>query len=637
MSDCPSCDNGAGSLNNPNGSPAQLGTNNPALKPYVAPVICTGDWQITGTDPSACAVNEQTIQAGYIAEVLNISGAPLNIYPLLGVHQQGNGSITAQGALISSASYPGYPLSGINGGAGWRSLQTGTAITTTQVYVGLDFGIIKLSQDGQQSEYDPQKAKLTPVGAINLTQSNNPGFFASQVKVEITDGKTYAGTPILVGVGNGTITLNGMGFNASLGTVTAMATSASSFNVYATLPNNTTIQLGTAIAGVIFYSSFINFTITPGLIPFSSGDMFSIPVNYEWKRVGIFNVIQSPAPQLLNLKTIYQAKAVMVTPTIFSGMGSWEVDAIDILDSPPPDINNIQDLFFNENRDRDYGIVPLMIKAQYNPADSLTDLSRFGLSILDQYTFTVSFITMVNLLGRPIVTGDIIEVIPDMQWDQNLLPIRKFLEVTDTGWSAGGFGPAYTPMVYRFSAQQALPSQETRDIFGTLDTQKYMIGDSLFNNGIGQQIDTTPLTDTEEIIKSAELAVPEIGSDDNRSMAGVVNQPPAPPRNAKGQPAAIPVDTKPTIYVEDALPPNGLPYGEGYALPSLPGPVDGAYFRLNYPPDLKIAPRLYRFSMVKNAWVYLETDRRGEYSSIKPSVRKIMESKTQQSLSKKDV
>ncbi|MDV7390015.1 hypothetical protein RZS08_01625, partial [Arthrospira platensis SPKY1] len=112
---------------------------------------------------------------------------------------------------------------------------------------------------------------------------------------------------------------------------------------------------------------------------------------------------------------------------------------------------------FNENRDRDYAKVPLLLKVQYNPTDSVSDLAKFGINILDQYTFTTSFNTMVQTLGRPIVVGDIIEVIPEMQYDHNLRPIRKFLEVTDAGWASEGFGPHWRPMVYRFQAQQALP------------------------------------------------------------------------------------------------------------------------------------------------------------------------------------
>ena len=634
------CENQVGSLNSTSSTPQQNGTINKALAPYVAPTLPIGTWQITGINPDTCAVNEQLNQQTYVAESLNITGAPINIYPLLGVHQQGNGSILSSGMVIGSQSAPGYPLTGINGGAGWRSIQTGTLVAGSGCYVGVDFGIKLLTHDGNQSEYEPQAQKWTSIGCVLLTQSNNPGYFAQQVKVDLATSDCTIAPPLAgtMNAGNGLVTELSVGSNVTYGTVVLQAMTSTTFNCYAQLPSNTVISLGPATIGVPFFSTFINFTINSGTLPFVGGDMFTIPVNYEWSRAGVFNVIQSPAPQQLNLQTPILCKAIRITPTMFTGVNSWEVDAIDVLDSVPSNINNIQDLFFNENRDRDYNTMPIMLKCAYTPADSISDLAKYGLSILDQYVFTVAFATMVKLIGRPVVTGDIIEVIPEMQYDQNLLPIRKFLEVTDTGWSSAGFGPAYNPTVYRFTAQQALPSQETRDIFGTMDTEKYLMGDALFQNGIGQQIDTTPLTRTEEISKAAANAVPETGSDDNRSIEGIVLQQPLPPINAKGQPPAASNPSPgsgPNLYIEDALPPNGAAYGEGFVLPTIPGPADGAYFRLNYVPEMQIPARLYRFSMVKNAWIYQETDRRGQYSSIKPSVRSIMQSSTSVPMSKK--
>src|SRR5690606_15852597 len=98
---------------------------------------------------------------------------------------------------------------------------------------------------------------------------------------------------------------------------------------------------------------------------------------------------------------------------------------------------------------------------------------------------------------------------------------------------SSGFSPHYQPVVYRVNAQIALPSQETRDIFGTIDTQKYLAPDAILSDDIGEQINTTPLTATEEIIKDAFDAVPERGSDDIHSVAGVVLQPAIQPENDK--------------------------------------------------------------------------------------------------------
>ena len=627
------CENGAGSINNPNGSVVQTGANNPALAPYVAPQLPVGMWEISGLDQDTCAKGDQLRQETYVAEALNISGAPINIFKLLGVHEQGKGTVNSEGKLISSTAFPGYPINGIAVGGSWKSIQTGIN-TVNAAYVGMDFGI-KLMPSGM-SEYQPEKQKWTKVGGINITQANTPNEFARQVKVEIADGECYASTPLYTGTGNGSLTVGSMGPNATQCTITVTATASNIFNVFATLPSGIIISLGNAFINNLFKSTLINFTITDGSDPFVNGDMFSIAINYEWKRVGLYNLVQSNLPQTIGFKTLINVKAIRVTPTLFTGTGNWEVFALDFLDSVPTNVNNIQDLFFNENRDRDYSLEPVLVKVQYSPTDSLTDLSRFGLSILDSYSFTISFVSMIQALGRPIVVGDIIEVIPELQYDQNLKPIRKFLEVTDTGWAAEGFSTSWRPTVYRFSASQAMPSQETRDIFGTIDTQKYLLADSVLNGNAGEQIDVTPLTSMEEIAKEAANAVPEVGSNDQRETRGSSVPKQMPPVNPKGQPTpSAKLKGKQNTLIEDGLPPDDAPYGEGYALPDVTTAHDGEYFRLYYKDDLKIAPRLYRFSAIKNRWIYLETDRRGDYSSHKPSVRNILQSASQQSLNKK--
>ena len=624
------CEDGGGSLNNPNNPTL------PEVAPYVPPQLCVGNWQLTNTNPDTCELNDQRRQEAYVAEILNINGAPINIYKLLGIHEQGNGSITSQGRVIGSQSFPGYPLAGINvGPQPWRTLQQGANIVTSAAYVGVDFGIKLLPSPLSGTEYEPEKQNWTKVGAINLTQANTPNEYARQVRVDYADGTCEIAAPFYSGTGNGTITFSGLGRSATQGVVTAVALTPTTFNVYATLPDSTVIALNTATVGVPFFSTFINFTISEGSTPFVGGDMFSVQVNYVWKRVGMFNLVQSPLPQTLNFHNEITVKAIRVVPTMFTGTGSWEVSALDVLDSPPTNINNIQDLFFNENRDRDYAKTPLLVKCQYNPVDSMSDLAKFGINILDQYSFTLSFASMVQVLGRPIVVGDIIEVIPELQYDHNLKPIRKFLEVTDTGWAAEGFSTHWKPTLYRFTGQQALPSQETRDIFGTMDTQKYLIADQVLMGTAGQQLDTTPLTISEEIAREAADKVPETGSDDQRYTIGSPLPNAAPIPNVKGNVPPGQHNGKQGIYIEDGLPPNGEPYGEGYKFPDAGVPVDGEYYRLYYPPETKIPPRLYRWSSVKNRWIFVETDRRGDYSSHKPSIRTILQSDTKQGLGKK--
>lgn len=627
MADTLPCPDGAGSINNPDNP----GTTTP---PYTVVEPCVGTWEISGADDT-CAINETQNQAGYAAEIININGAPLNIFKLLGVHEQGDGSILPQGMLFASAAAPGYPLSNINvTGQYWQSFQSGNAVAGN-AFVGVDFGINTLPNG--QTEYLPIKPNWKTIGAILITQGDTAVNFARQVRVEITDGSIEIGTAAITGTGNGIVGVTA-GPRAEAGTLTLSFTSPTSYSVSYTHLNST-ISLGTGTVGLVFQHPVASITVAFGLVAWTAGDVATVRMNYVWKRAGVYNLTQSSTPIALNLQSGVLAKAVRVIPTLYTGSGNWQISALDVLDSSPTNINNIQDLFFNENRDRDYSKVPLQIKAQYQINNSIADLSKYGLNILDQYSFVVSFPVMVALLGRPLVTGDIIEVIPEMQYDQNLKAVRKFLEVTDTGWASEGFSTAWKPTLYRFAAQQALPSQETRDIFGTIDTQKHLVADSFFNElGMGAQIDTTPLTTTEEIEKTAKKAVPELGDDFMLSTDGRPMPPTQPAVNPKGQPEAIPAGNgKQGIYIEDGMPPNGEAYGEGYSLPDATTSADGAWFRLYYADHLKLAPRLYRFSLVKNKWIFMETDRRMEASSFKPSAQKLISSSTRLGLGKKQI
>jgi hypothetical protein len=160
------------------------------------------------------------------------------------------------------------------------------------------------------------------------------------------------------------------------------------------------------------------------------------------------------------------------------------------MDFEQTSIDNIQDIFFLENRDRAYSQSSQTIRCQYTPFDSIGDMGKFGFNILDQYTFTCSFSSMIEKLGRPVIIGDIIEVCPEIAYDQDMNLVKKYLEVTDAGWSAEGYSPGWTPLVYRFVAQQLIPGQEHRDIIKTVQEQKYTIDDSSFFSNINNQVIT---------------------------------------------------------------------------------------------------------------------------------------------------
>jgi hypothetical protein len=86
-------------------------------------------------------------------------------------------------------------------------------------------------------------------------------------------------------------------------------------------------------------------------------------------------------------------------------------------------------------------------------------------------------------------------------------------------------------------------------------------------------------------------------------------------------------------YVEDGIPPDNLPYTEGLQDNGFPAnPKDGDYHRMNYKSEFGIPPRLYQFNARKGRWVFMEADRRGKYSSFKPSMLRLMESSSKLNL-----
>jgi hypothetical protein len=249
----------------------------------------------------------------------------------------------------------------------------------------------------------------------------------------------------------------------------------------------------------------------------------------------------------------------------------------------------------------------------YSPTEAISDLSKFGFQVADIYAFSVVFSSMVKALGRPIVIGDVIELPSEVQYDHNLRPVRKFLEVTDTAWAADGFTVTWRPTIFKFNATQLIPGQEHRDILGTVDTQKYGVSDTTWMQGL-EQIQTTPLTVTEKNAEEARQAVPERGADTTEWRAGMDTS------------RQLGTYDGTHIMVEDGLPPDGQPYETGFKLPDVSGVLDGAYFRLEYPPETRIPARLYKFSVLKNKWIYIETDRRSMSSSQgRKSMREIFE------------
>lgn len=598
------CPDGAGSLNNPSNAdnlvPNGIG---PAQPPppgkYVAPELCIGELDLNTT-------GDDKYQEQLAAESLSISGASLNIFKLLGIHEQGRlVDVVGRGAALNGSS-SAFDVIAPN----WLSSQTGIAVLTDPAWMGYDFGITKTSY-GQDTNAPgaPAVQHITSFRIAQPTQNSR----ALQVRIDRSTGGYKTGAIQFTGTGNGAINGYTSGPRASPGTFMLSAVSPTSFTVFFT--GATTVVVGVCTVGVRFNCNFGSFTVLAGTIQFSAGDMFSMPVELEWFRVDVVNLPDTPTAALIRIKQSSPSRYWRLAPTSFSGVTSnqpWEVQKLELFDYQATTLDDVQDALFLENRDRDYAASSVSLKVAYTPFDAISDLSKFGFQVSDIYTFTTVYALMIKALGRPVVVGDVLEVPSEIQYDHNLNPVRKFLEVTDVSWAADGYTTQWRPITFRFQASQLIPSQEHRDLLGTVDTQKYVIDDGSFFSGI-QQIQTGPLTANEAVSAEAAIAVPEKGTDVRELASGM---------NRFNKPGSY---DGTDAYVSDGLPPDGQPYGEGYKLPDVAGVSDGTFYRLNYDPVLKISSRLYKFSGTKNQWIWVETDRRGERNSHKPSQREIFE------------
>ena len=613
------CVDAAGSIN----APGNGGSTPTVPGAYVPPEFCVGTYTIT---QEGCASVENNYQDSLAAQVLSISGAPINVFKLLGNHEQGKLiDLVGRGEPIASGGSPGNAFDEM--ADEWTSDTQGLAVLQMQTYIGYDFGIRKTSYG--QPENAPGAADSQHITSFRIKQSADAQTRALQVRVDRSDGNyTVDGMKITFsGVGNGWVGKFTSGYGSHPGSFMLFADSPTRFTVMYQSSRGAKI-LGVAVVGTVFNSPEGSFTISAGTTPFAVGDSFMMPVDMEWKRVDVVNLPNMDAPALVRIKQSAASRFWRLVPTSFAGATSnqpWVVEKLELFDFQATTLDDIQDPLFMENRDRDYAKSSIQLKAQYTPFDAVSDLSKFGFQMADLYSFTVSYADMVRALGRPIVVGDVLEVPSEMQYDHNLRPVRKFLEVEDTGWAADGYTTGWKPIIFRFQAQQLIPGQEHRDLLGTVDTQKYVIDDGTFFEGI-EQIQTKPLTIMEANEAEAVQAVPEKGTNVREYASGT---------NRFNQPGSY---DGVGLYVEDGLPPDGQPFKTGFEkLPDVTQARDGDYFRLEYDPKKNLAARLYKFSGIKNKWLFVEQDRRNARSAHRPSQLEILNMTTQLSPTAKKI
>lgn len=500
--------------------------------PYVPPKPLDGGTLDYSTGD--CSEHESQYVSDLMEEALNAAAGPVNIFPLLGVHNQGS-TVDQIGAgyPLSSGTMGGYNVAdGFNvNAASWRSIQTGAAVTSAPAFIGYDFGT-KKAWGGTQERYQPSEPIRKKIATIKIKQGTNAVNRATMVRVEASDdGVNW----IRVAV--------------------------------ARLPNDANL-------------------------------------NYiKIDHAGAFNKYR-------------------IIPSFFNGVAAneaWEVVEVQMLESNQYSLDTIQDYVLLENRDRSYLRTSTIIKCQYDLLDVQTELAKFGINLPQTYIFTTSFQAMVRTLGRPVLVGDIIELPGEVQYDHQLRPVRKWLEVTDTGWSTEGYTMNWKPNLFRFYAQPIMPSVEHRDILGLPGQVNSLLTDEqLLVDG---QFDPNDLAyaANQQIIQDGKEAVPQTGADPQDLFSGT---PLLGPRGG--------YDGR-DLYVQDAIPPDGAAYTVGDTLPDPMSISDKHYHRQTYtnvPSALRPPERLLQWHADKGRWKLVEVNTRGPNESHKKTISKIMQSTT---------
>lgn len=289
-------------------------------------------------------------------------------------------------------------------------------------------------------------------------------------------------------------------------------------------------------------------------------------------------------------------------------------------------VSNIQDLLFMENRDRKYEKDVSFMKGIYNVQDIDFDLSQFGLFLQNDTIFiTFHLNDMVDILGRKLISGDVIELphlkddyaLEDGETDKVYESLKRYYVIQDGSRASEGFSQTWYPHLWRVKCTPLVDAQEYRDIIGDItagvdgtdDTLKSLLSDYSKNLEIN-----------DAIVQQAEAMAPYVQdvvdgrsgydttrfwiapSEDDGSILLVTADEGEVTTDAGKESADVfygmPIEKIDHYLSGDGIPPNGAPV---LTLTSFPvTPVKGEYvLRVDYMPN-----RLYIFNGKK--WVYVE-------------------------------
>jgi hypothetical protein len=130
---------------------------------------------------------------------------------------------------------------------------------------------------------------------------------------------------------------------------------------------------------------------------------------------------------------------------------------------------NIQDLLFLENRDRTYDTNIYRLRGHYNVQNLDFDLSQFGLFLNNDIIFiTVHYNNMIDLIGRKLIVGDVLELPHLLDYNplDETIPValKRFYQITDANFASEGFSQTWYPHLWRIKCEPLVNSQEFSQI-----------------------------------------------------------------------------------------------------------------------------------------------------------------------------
>ena len=141
---------------------------------------------------------------------------------------------------------------------------------------------------------------------------------------------------------------------------------------------------------------------------------------------------------------------------------------------------NIQDLLFLENRDRAYDTSVYRLRGHYNIQNLDFDLTQFGLFLNNDIIFiTVHYNDMIQLVGRKLMVGDVIELPHLLDYNplDETIPValKRFMQITDANFASEGFSPTWFPHLWRIKCEPLVDSEEYSQILNQpTNTDNYL-------------------------------------------------------------------------------------------------------------------------------------------------------------------